>query len=388
MVLPGAVETARLPAEYQEVEYIQSSGTQYVDTGVVATNGFEMETKIAITATSEYYAVICGAHELSAPYKRNFVAYAQTAGKIEIDAGDLITQTAVSLNEGANVIKASNISNNFSLSINDVPYSVSGGGATTAYSSRTLYLLWCNGYNLGAPLTGKLYYHKMYTGGALVRDFVPCYRKSDNAAGLYDLVYGVFHGNAGTGAFIAGPKVSGTAPPSSGEAADFTYTGNYTDNRVNGKGTVRLNTSGILTTEETLTVIVYILGAGGGCVYAGGWWASGGGGGNQTITVTLEPGTYEVVIGTGGTAINSTESTAAAGNGGDTTAFGATSTGGIGGSSISGAETPGIGGSPNGVDGTYGPGFREGEGGTPNGGGYLTSGPQPGGDGYVEFTFI
>lgn len=35
---------ARLPAEYQEVEWIESSGTQYIDTGIIVSEniGFEM----------------------------------------------------------------------------------------------------------------------------------------------------------------------------------------------------------------------------------------------------------------------------------------------------------------------------------------------------------
>jgi hypothetical protein len=34
----AATSTARLPAEYQEVQYLESSGTQYIDTGVANTS--------------------------------------------------------------------------------------------------------------------------------------------------------------------------------------------------------------------------------------------------------------------------------------------------------------------------------------------------------------
>lgn len=49
--------------------------------------------------------------------------------------------------------------------------------------------------------TMKLYYLKMYTNGALVRDFVPAKRESDGAYGLYDNVTETFFANEGTGAF-------------------------------------------------------------------------------------------------------------------------------------------------------------------------------------------
>ena len=50
--------------------------------------------------------------------------------------------------------------------------------------------------------------------GATIRDFVPCYRKSDNEIGMYDLCGSIcpltgtpFYINTGTGEFTAGPAV-------------------------------------------------------------------------------------------------------------------------------------------------------------------------------------
>ena len=41
----------------------------------------------------------------------------------------------------------------------------------------------------------------------VIRNFIPCYRKSDDEAGMYDLVSGKFYTNAGTGTFEVGPLV-------------------------------------------------------------------------------------------------------------------------------------------------------------------------------------
>ena len=185
-------------------------------------------------------------------------------------------------------------------------------------------------------------------------------------------------------------------PGAAGSAEEpfaFEYSGNFTDNRVDGVGTVRLNTSGTLTvTGAPVTVSATIVGAGGGAAinttyYGGG--ASGGGGGIQTVEVTLEPGAYDIVIGTGGSPASKTGSgtTVAATNGGDTTAFGYTSTGGKG---ASGGATPagGAAGAPNATAGTKQ--SYSGQtiaGGSPNGGGLDGNTPQAGGDGYVDLTF-
>lgn len=167
----------------------------------------------------------------------------------------------------------------------------------------------------------------------------------------------------------------------------FTYSGDFTDERVDGIGDVTLNTSGqLVTSGKAVTVSVYILGAGGGAIkrynQVG---ATGGGGGNQTVEVTLEPGTYEIVIGSGGAARDVT--TGYAGNGGDTTAFGVTSTGGKGGYTTESSGTGGAGGTPNGGAGAKHGNVSRTSGGSPNGGGIVNYAVQPGGNGLVRITF-
>lgn len=182
----------------------------------------------------------------------------------------------------------------------------------------------------------------------------------------------------------------------------FTYSGSFTDNRdINGIGTVRLKTSGVLTVlngSASVTVSAYILAGGGGgaASYYGSdksykASASGGGGGNQTVIVTLEPGTYEIVIGTGGAKsvskvsapTNPNTSTA----GGDTTAFGFTSTGGGAATSQYHGGSGGVGGIPNGKAGTTTSSTSTAAGGSPNGGKAGNATASDGGDGYVELTF-
>lgn len=53
----------------------------------------------------------------------------------------------------------------------------------------------------------KVYRLKLYENDVLVRDYVPCYRTSDNVIGLYDTVNKVFYQNNGTGSFNKGNDV-------------------------------------------------------------------------------------------------------------------------------------------------------------------------------------
>ena len=53
----------------------------------------------------------------------------------------------------------------------------------------------------------SLAHMKLYNANGLAYNLIPCYRKSDNAIGMYDMVSKTFYGNSGTGNFEKGPEV-------------------------------------------------------------------------------------------------------------------------------------------------------------------------------------
>ena len=53
---------------------------------------------------------------------------------------------------------------------------------------------------------GDIYSFKVYDNDVLIRDFIPV-KTLENQIGLWDLVEDKFYGNAGTGAFVAGPEI-------------------------------------------------------------------------------------------------------------------------------------------------------------------------------------
>ena len=54
---------------------------------------------------------------------------------------------------------------------------------------------------------GRLYSCTICENSNYCRNFIPCYRKSDNKLGLYDLVEGKFYTNQGTGDFERGKDI-------------------------------------------------------------------------------------------------------------------------------------------------------------------------------------
>lgn len=398
---------SQLPTEYQEVEYIESSGTQYIDTGYKPTSNnlravCDFEYTADHSASSVFGSESSGQYSIVPWGAPEF--YVGSSTRLLAQTTALNTKYALDAHANAGTL---------TVSLNGTTNSASYSGSILTTVNMGIFC------NIIAGVASqfcsmKLYAMYIYDNGNLVRDFVPCYRKADNVAGLYDLVNNVFYTNVGSGVFAVGAdsnkRAVATIIPggviSFGAALrrrmmikcdskiEFEYTGNYTDNRdANGIGTVQFTSSGTLTVlSGTATVSAYILGAGGGgAIYIGSSYtagASGGGGGYQTVEVDLAPSTYEIVIGLGG---NAKKGTGAAGKGGDTVAFGITSTGGKGGSvdGSSGGRTAGVGGSPNGNAGSTGALYdsKTLSGGSPNGGSCAVSTVNSGGDGYVEITF-
>lgn len=86
---------------------------------------------------------------------------------------------------------------------------VSNSGKWTS-SSTALWLFWMwesGGYSDSRKGAYKIYYCKIWDNSVLIRDFVPCYRKSDNEIWMYDLVNDQFYTNSGSWVFTKWPDV-------------------------------------------------------------------------------------------------------------------------------------------------------------------------------------
>ena len=69
-------------------------------------------------------------------------------------------------------------------------------------SELPMYILSCNiNGSASASAEGNLYRMTIKENDVIVRDYIPCYRKSDSKPGLYDIVNKQFYTNAGSGEF-------------------------------------------------------------------------------------------------------------------------------------------------------------------------------------------
>lgn len=200
---------SRLPAGYQEVEYIQSSGTQYINTAY-ALKSEKQRFVCRFLYTNITTKGLCGA-QIRTTGQCDIIPWGNSATSITVFAGN--TESLGSVSTTANTIYDVDITvNNGTSSGTFGGTNITGSYRTSIITNLPIYLFTINYSGSAHPngsISGRIYLCRIYDNDTLVRDFVPCYRKADNIAGLYDLVNGVFYGNAGSGAFAVGADVSG-----------------------------------------------------------------------------------------------------------------------------------------------------------------------------------
>lgn len=187
-----------LPSGYVELEYIESTGTQYIDTGFIPNQNtravLDIESDEAIPechvfgSRSELNSgAFCVIVDAQLRWGTNYgtsrvtTSSAPRSGRILIDKNKATTAIGT--------VTLQNTAQTFSAGCPMYLFAINTAGSTTTFASV------------------KLHSSQIYDNGTLVRDFTPARRVNDSAVGLYDLVGGQFYGNSGTGVLTAGPVV-------------------------------------------------------------------------------------------------------------------------------------------------------------------------------------
>lgn len=169
-----------------EIEYLESTGTQYINTGVFANPGeisFKVDCTIENSSGSSVYTT-GGLHYI---YQGN-VGGIRTGGVnngIPYTLGDRVLITASYDNQNRRTIQIGN--------------STLTGSAYNASSGEFVLLRILNESNC----IGKLYRSKVYINSVLVRDLIPV--RVGQTGYMYDKIGGQLYGNNGTGSFTLGP---------------------------------------------------------------------------------------------------------------------------------------------------------------------------------------
>ncbi len=181
---------SRLPSGYIEVEHIECTGTQYINTGFIP----NQDTRIVCECMYKGGTGVYGAR--SSVSSRNFSMRVINSAW-QIGYGNGVTTSPIE----CDTTEWHLFDHNKNALYVDGVLAVEREYATFSAPYPVA---------IGAIRAGSMYYgqgcyriFRIYDNGVLVRDFVPC-QNPDGEAGVYDLVGGAFYANAGTGEFVTG----------------------------------------------------------------------------------------------------------------------------------------------------------------------------------------
>lgn len=199
----GGFTPRELPEGYTQVEYIESSGTQYIDTGFKPNQDTKVVLKVQITDTTIATNNLFGA-------RTSTTSNAFTIGTVNTSYwrhgyNSSTTQTSATIDSNVHEI----VSDKNIFSIDGVVVNTGMEGAFICPVNACIGRILASNSTVYAGY-GRYYLCQIYDDGTLIRDFIPC-TNSSGTAGLYDVVNGVFYANAGSGTFTVGSSDSNAA---------------------------------------------------------------------------------------------------------------------------------------------------------------------------------
>ena len=195
------LSNAVLPSNYKRLEYIQSTGTQYIDTKIKPSTDMKVEIDYEANALT------------SAQNSSFFGCYQNSYGFFDGVAG---ANNAYYVNYTAQPVDCGPLSLN--TRYKDIIYGTTFNHNGVDYTSSnvsscdySMYLFGRNLNNIAERIgTTKIYNFKLWEEKELKLDLVPC-KNNVNEIGMYDIVNGIFYENSGTGTFIAGCEINNIA---------------------------------------------------------------------------------------------------------------------------------------------------------------------------------
>ena len=192
------VPSGWLPSGYIELEYIESTGNQYIDTGFIPNSNTKIEIQAEIKSSKSNGAFFGSRSTNSGTDSYSNSLLILSGGSVRSDFyGN--SQNLGNIPEGRNLI----VREKNNTTISDIGITQP---AKEKSSTCSLYLFSVNTSD-SPSLFGNIaiYSCKIYSNDTISRNYIPC-KNLDNQIGLYDLISKKFYENKGTENFIAGPE--------------------------------------------------------------------------------------------------------------------------------------------------------------------------------------
>lgn len=195
-----AMQTGGLPGEYRKVEWIESTGTQYIETtAVLGANDFTIDFEFAQTMKTSAEQPIVSIWTSAYGYWNTFIHNGLRTLDIYTSGHHYAKDNAITL-DTKHTASLTRSGANWTLTLD-------GEQTTWAFSpsgvnNTTVKVLARGDLNANSTPYIRLYSMKLSISGGKAFDLIPCIRKSDDKPGMYDTVSKTFYTNTGSGEFI------------------------------------------------------------------------------------------------------------------------------------------------------------------------------------------
>lgn len=206
----GGEYVVELPEGYTRLEYIESTGSQYIDWGFKPNQDTRVVFQFYPVTTSGSY--IFGSRASGSSSDKFAVLHPGGASNVRDDYGSEMTNVDILFNGLTIIDKNKNVTK-------------IGGTTTThvaaSFESANLFLFANNTGGTAASMTSiQAVRAQAYKNGLPIRDSIPCLNPS-GVPGFYDVMEDAFYGSASGTAFVPGPEYSGTISP--GEPSEIIF---------------------------------------------------------------------------------------------------------------------------------------------------------------------
>lgn len=206
----GTLETLQiceeLNSEYEQLEYLQSTGTQYINTGYIPkTSKIKIDLDMMWTgSTVSTFETFFGFMHSSTIPRMGLHKYSS----VLMFGGNATTNSTIAPIKNERILYSADFTSG-----KQVLYKDNSSIATTSQTydlsnnTQEAYIFARNASSKNIS-SMRLYCGKIYENNVLIHYYIPMRRISDKALGLYDVINEQFYINAGSGTFTAGPTLT------------------------------------------------------------------------------------------------------------------------------------------------------------------------------------
>ena len=205
-----------LPTGYSQVEYIQSNGSSYLDTGLAPTDTTKIIVDIFNNSTGSFYVI--GARASSS----STIILAQSGSSTGAVLSGTFNGTSITAKTGSTNWSRTSLGQRYVITLetnngtgfyeiedltNDREFSASLSYSTIGTVSTHILLCAFNSSNVLGGTT-RVYRCEIYRDDVLAFQGIPCYRNSDGRYGLYDTVSDTFITSSSSTQFTGSTEIN------------------------------------------------------------------------------------------------------------------------------------------------------------------------------------